>query len=211
DGGSNLGTAQSVSTSGGVTAATFTTSSLSTGSHSITAVYNGNADFSASTSSALTQTVGQPPAITSANNTTFGQGKAGTFTVTAEAPGTTVTIYSDGVQAGGGTAANFANTSIGVTATSALSVGTHLITATATDAFGNVSASSGALSITIVSTITETNIGTASDSSTASSFAVSSVNVAVGNTIFVTVAMDPSSSTSSVTVTDTGSGGSNTY
>jgi autotransporter-associated beta strand protein len=38
--------------------ATFQTSSLSTGSHQITAVYSGDANFAASTSSTLTQTVG---------------------------------------------------------------------------------------------------------------------------------------------------------
>ncbi len=52
--------------SGGV--ATFTTSSLSTGSHSVTAEYGGNVNFNGSTSSTLTQTVnpasfGPPPFI----------------------------------------------------------------------------------------------------------------------------------------------------
>jgi hypothetical protein len=37
--------------------ATFTTSTLSSGSHSITAVYGGNSSFSGSTSAVLTQTV----------------------------------------------------------------------------------------------------------------------------------------------------------
>ena len=40
--------------------ATFTTSSLSVGSHSITAIYSGNASFTASTSAAIIQVVGIP-------------------------------------------------------------------------------------------------------------------------------------------------------
>ena len=41
----------------GVDQAAFTTSSLAVGSHSITAVYGGDANFTASTSTALTQSV----------------------------------------------------------------------------------------------------------------------------------------------------------
>ncbi len=48
------------STLNGSGQATFTTSSLSVGSHSITAVYSGNASFTASTSAALIQVVGIP-------------------------------------------------------------------------------------------------------------------------------------------------------
>ena len=62
--------------------ATLTTSALSAGTHSITAVYAGDANFSGSTSPAITQTVNQAPAITSANSTIFMPGVAGSFTVT---------------------------------------------------------------------------------------------------------------------------------
>src|SRR5207248_1250418 len=67
-----------------------------------------------------------------------------TFTGTAEA-GSTVTILVDGVAKGSGTATGG---SYSIT-TTALTAGTHSITATATDAAGNVSAASGALSITV--------------------------------------------------------------
>src|SRR5207244_2087255 len=67
-----------------------------------------------------------------------------TFTGTAEAS-STVTIYSDGVAKGSGTATG-GTYSIAV---SALTAGTHSITATATDAAGNVSALSSPLSVTI--------------------------------------------------------------
>jgi hypothetical protein len=61
DGASNLGSA--VTLAGGV--ATFTTSSLTTGSHSITAVYGGDGNNTTSTPAALTQTVNQAATSTS--------------------------------------------------------------------------------------------------------------------------------------------------
>src|SRR5439155_11350197 len=72
---------------------------------------------------------------------------APTFSGTAEA-GSTVTIFSDGVAVGSGVATS-GNYSI---TTSALSAATHSITAKATDAAGNLSAASGALSVTIDTT-----------------------------------------------------------
>jgi len=71
-----------------------------------------------------------------------------TFTGTAEA-GSTVTIYSDGVAVGSGTAAGGTYT---IAATTALTTGTHSITAKATDAAGNTSAASGGLSVKIDAT-----------------------------------------------------------
>src|SRR5205085_472375 len=67
-----------------------------------------------------------------------------TFTGTAEA-GSTVRILSDGVQVGSGVATGGTYT----ITTSALANGAHSITAAATDAAGNVSATSGALVVTI--------------------------------------------------------------
>src|SRR5262249_54744430 len=49
----------SASLSGGQ--ATFTTSSLAAGSHSIVAMYGGDASFTGNTSAAVTETVSQPP------------------------------------------------------------------------------------------------------------------------------------------------------
>src|SRR5712692_1014932 len=83
NGASNLGTAQNVSTTNGVTTATFSTSALAVGSHSITAVYSGDTNFGTSTSSALTQMIDALPVITSPSSTTFGEGMVGTFTVTS--------------------------------------------------------------------------------------------------------------------------------
>src|SRR5207249_108956 len=55
--GSNAGSPVNVSTTGGITTATFSTAALTAGTHTITATYNGNGDFSASTSAAINQTV----------------------------------------------------------------------------------------------------------------------------------------------------------
>src|SRR2546427_4277907 len=123
---------------------------------------------------------------------------------------TTVTIYSDGLQVGSGSASNYANNTVGVSVTTPLSVGTHVITAKATDAIGAVSAASSPLSITVINTIKQTSIGTAnSGNSTTNTLTQTGVTVAAGKTIFVTVAMD--GGTQTVTVSDNGSGGSNSY
>jgi len=65
------------------TTATCATSALGTGSHSITAVYSGDTNYTGSSSTALIQMVNLAPTITSASNATFIIGTAGTFTVTA--------------------------------------------------------------------------------------------------------------------------------
>jgi Bacterial Ig-like domain (group 3) len=77
DGSTTLGTG-TLSTSGGVTTATYATTALGVGNHSITAAYGGDASRAASTSPALTQTVNAanlPPTLNSIANQTA---KAGT-------------------------------------------------------------------------------------------------------------------------------------
>ena len=78
DGTTTLGTG----TLNGSAQATYSTSALSAGSHSITAVYGGDANFSGSTSSVLTQTIGTAGYSLSVNPTTL--------TVTAGQSGMTV-------------------------------------------------------------------------------------------------------------------------
>src|SRR5207244_991616 len=127
DGASALGTG---TLSGGT--ATFTTSGLTAGTHSITAIYGGDANFAGSTSPVLTQTVNKAASSTSvasSNNPSI-SGTAVTFTatVTSSATGTptgTVT-FQDGASALG------TGTLSGGTATfttSGLTAGTHSITA----------------------------------------------------------------------------------
>ncbi|HEY3319245.1 MAG TPA: MBG domain-containing protein, partial [Planctomycetota bacterium] len=81
--------------------ATFTTSTLANAGHSITAAYSGDANFIASTSTTLTQTVNQAPAITSGNSTIFTVGSAGSFTATATgSPAPTFSVSSGTLPAG---------------------------------------------------------------------------------------------------------------
>jgi hypothetical protein len=77
DGASNIGTQP---LTGGQ--ATFATTTLTPGTHAITATYTGGADFTASTSAAGTQTINQAPTITSAASEVFPPGVAHSFTVT---------------------------------------------------------------------------------------------------------------------------------
>ena len=91
DGTTALGAAVALSSG----AATFSTSALAVGSHSITAQYSGSASFNASASSALTQTVGLD-AVTmtlasSSNPSTYGSSVTFTAVVSTAAPGGTAT------------------------------------------------------------------------------------------------------------------------
>ena len=117
--------------------ATYTTKRLTTGSHTITAVYNGSSSDITSTSPSLIQTVNQDTTTTavtaSANPSVFGQWVTFTATVTAAAPGSgtptgLVTFYMDGSSTplGSGTlgCSGFAILSI-----KTLPVGSHTITA----------------------------------------------------------------------------------
>ena len=129
DGATSLGT---VSLSGG--AATLSTSALALGSHSIGAVYNGDGNYQASTSSVLTQTVNKgatTTAVTSSANPSL-PGQSVTFTaavsVTSPASGTpigTVTFKDGATVLGSGT---LSGGTASVT-TAALAVGNHMIKA----------------------------------------------------------------------------------
>src|SRR5439155_6325615 len=87
--------------------ATLSTSSLSVGTHTVTAAYNGDSNFNTSNSTAapLTQTVNKAnsatTAVSSANPSVSGQTVTFTATVSAVSPGTgtptvTVTFTIDG-------------------------------------------------------------------------------------------------------------------
>ncbi len=114
--------------------ATFTVSTLAAGSHPITAVYGGDADFSGSTSSALSQTVNAVSGATSvsiassANPSTAGQSVTFTAAVGGSSAGTpTGTVaFKDGAVALASTSLNGGSASV---TTSTLSVGSHSITA----------------------------------------------------------------------------------
>jgi hypothetical protein len=119
-----------VTLSGGV--ATFTTSKLALGTDSITAVYNGNADFSGSTSPVLSQVVNAAPtsvSLTSSTNpSTSGQSVTFTATVVPEYSGTPagrVTFKNGSATLGPVTLSG----GVATFATSNLPVGTDSITA----------------------------------------------------------------------------------
>lgn len=114
--------------------ATFITSTLTVGSHSITAAYNGDSNFNTSTSSALTQTVNKDATTSSVtsslNPSTHGQSVTFTATVTVTAPGTAVptgsVTFKDGTKNLGSKTLNASGQA--TLSTSSLSRGSHSIT-----------------------------------------------------------------------------------
>ena len=132
DGGSSIGTG---TLSGGV--ATFTTTTLTVGNHTITTTYPGDGNFNGSSGSMTgnPQVVNKLPTTTtltsSQNPAKFGQGVTFTATVAATPPGTgtptgTVTFLDGGSSIGTGT---LDASGVATFSTSTLSVGNHTITA----------------------------------------------------------------------------------
>src|SRR5260370_589586 len=136
-----------------MTTASFRTSTLAVGSHTITASYGGDSNFLASTGT-LTQTVGAASTSTGVvsgdNPSASGQSVDFTATVSVQSPGAgsptgTVQFTIDGSNAGSRASVS---TSGGVTTasfrTATLAVGTHTVTASYRDD-GNFASSSGTL------------------------------------------------------------------
>jgi hypothetical protein len=164
DGTTALGTG-TLSTVGGFQVATFTTSTLAVGTHSITAVYGGDANNASSTSAVLTQTI---TAVTTATTLTSSlnpasQGAAVTFTATVTTTGThpptgTVT-FNDGTTAlGTGTLSTVGGFQVATLTTSTLAVGTHSITAVYGGDANNASSTSAVLTQTITAVTTTTTL-----------------------------------------------------
>src|SRR5438094_624640 len=128
DGTTILGTG-SLNSSGQVT---FSTSTFAAGPHTITASYNGNTNFAASSSTALTQTVNKfstSTALTlSPNTSTFGQSVTITAAVTSTAgvPSGTVTFYDGATAFGTGSLNGSGQATLSI---SSLAAGSHSITA----------------------------------------------------------------------------------
>src|SRR5262249_21771095 len=112
--------------------ATFSTSSLSAAGHPITAVSGATGNFAGSTSAGLTQTVNPAPTTTAVlpnfNPSNFGQSVTFTATVTSGAgtPGGMVTFMEGAATLGTG---NLNASGVATYSTSALSAGSHTITA----------------------------------------------------------------------------------
>ncbi|MFJ2399650.1 Ig-like domain repeat protein, partial [Streptomyces sp. NPDC087843] len=129
DGATLLGTG---TLTGGV--ATLTTSTLSVGSHSLTAVYGGDGDFNGSTSPVDTQSVSAADTTTTLTSapdpSVFGEAKVLTATVTVVAPGVgsptgTVSFFDGATLLGTGTL----TAGVATLTTSTLGVGSHALTA----------------------------------------------------------------------------------
>jgi hypothetical protein len=129
DGGTTLGTA----TLNGSGVATYTGTTLTVGSHAVTAVYGGNANFVTATSGPLTLTVAQASTravvTSSASTTVWGQSVTLSAILASVAPGSgvpsgSVTFY-DGVTSLGTVALSSGRATL---ATSALTVASHAIT-----------------------------------------------------------------------------------
>jgi hypothetical protein len=126
DGAATLGTGALSGTS-----ATFSTSSLSAGTHTISVVYGGDTNFTSSTSSNLTQTVNSSSttiAVASNHNpAVIGQSVTLTATVTTTSGTATgnVTFMDGATTLGTGTL----SANVATLTTSALTIGTHSITA----------------------------------------------------------------------------------
>ena len=174
--------------SGGV--ATFGTSSLSVGPHSLTAAYNGDTNNATSTSLALTQSIQQATTTTtlttSANPSNFGSSLTLSALISnAGATGTvtfldgTTTIGASPVTAG---AASFT--------TSALSVGSHTLTASYSGDTNYTSSTSSAVSQTINQTPTVTILSASPNPSI------------VGQTVTLAATVSPSSAAGVVTFKD---------
>jgi len=120
--------------------AVLTTNQLASGKHQITAVYSGDNTYALSTSPALTQVVNSAQTQT---NTTLSsspnpsvQGQAVVFTATVNPTAATtntptghVTFLEGSTTLGAGTLATQGGVQVAVFSTSALAVGTHVITA----------------------------------------------------------------------------------
>ncbi|WZP00821.1 Ig-like domain repeat protein [Isosphaeraceae bacterium EP7] len=139
------------------------TAILAAGSHTITASYSGDANYSSgSTATPVTQLVNKASTnlsfASSANPSLFGQSVTYTATISAVSPGSgmptgTVTFYSDGVSIG----TNLVSSgSIATLVVSSLGVGSHAITALYSGD-GNFSSSSTAQAITQVVTASATS------------------------------------------------------
>ena len=142
-----------VTLAGGV--ATFATAALATGGHSITAVYNGDANNFTSTSSIVSQTVNKDSTSTalgsSANPSVFGQNVTFTATVSPVAPGAGTPTGTVTFKDGAATIGSPATLSGGVAtlSTSALAVGGHSITAVYNGDTNNLTSTSSILTQTV--------------------------------------------------------------
>ena len=132
------------------TTATFSTAALAVGAHSVIAVYDGDTNNAAATSSATTVTVAQrsPTVTVSASDTTPALGVSVTFTATlsgGSSPTGTVTFKNGATTLGTGTISGTTATF----STAALAVGAHSVIAVYGGDTNNAIATSSAITVTV--------------------------------------------------------------
>jgi len=157
DGAASLGT---VALSGG--SASLTTGALTPGSHSITATYGGNASFTGSTSSAVSQGVSQASTTTaltsSLNPSVFGQQVTFTATVSPSSGPTGTVQFFDGAISLGSVALSGGSATL---TTATLAAGSHSITAS----YGGNANFIGSTSSAVSQSVNQASTGTALTSS----------------------------------------------
>jgi len=173
DGSTTLGTG-TMQVVGGVDLATYSTSAFAIGSHSISAVYGGDGNFTISTSAALSQTVNKAATssivVSSVNPSAYGQSVTFTATVSASAPGAgtptgTVTFKDGTAILGTGTLQWLSGVDTATYSTSTLAIGAHNIT-TVYGGDGNFTTStSAALSQMVNQAITSTSVSSSANPS----------------------------------------------
>ena len=144
--------------------ATFATGALTVGSHSVTAVYSGDADNSASMSSVLTQLVksSTTTALTSSvNPSSLDQSVTFTATVGGATPTGTVS-FMDGATT---LATNTTTSGVASYSTGALAIGSHSITAVYSGDVDNVTSTSSALTQVVNPATTGTVLSSSQDPS----------------------------------------------
>ncbi|HBI42411.1 MAG TPA: hypothetical protein DDY78_06060 [Planctomycetales bacterium] len=168
DGATQLGTQPITQQGPGSGSASINTSFSTVGSHTILAVYSGDANYN-SVSSTVTQTVnpGQPQSATTTTLTTSGSPSAPGYPVTftayvagqnGGAPTGTVTFKNGATTLGTGTLVQGSSVSTATFTTSSLSLGDHTITATYSGDPAFTASASAALTQTVENEPTTTTL-----------------------------------------------------
>ena len=152
DAGTQIGTGTLATTGTGMASAAMTTSTLTAGTHTITAAYGGDGNDFSSTSAALTQTVNITSTATgitaSVNPVIAGTTLTLTAAVTANGgtPTGTVNFYSGATLLG---SSKLGGTGLATYATSTLAVGSYSITATYEGDTNDTGSTSAPLALTV--------------------------------------------------------------
>jgi hypothetical protein len=168
--------------------ASYSTSSLSQGSHSITAAYSGDAQYNQSTSSVWTQTVNQTSSSTtitsSANPSNYGSSVTFTATVSPNTATGTVQFSIDGTNYGSPVTLSGGSASSG--STSSLGGGNHTIKAVYSGDTNYAGSTSSGLTQTVSKASSSTTISSSANPS------------AAGQSVTFTATVSPSGATGTV-------------